>query len=86
MDIPGAIQLIASAAEAFVALMAVRIAAQKKKKKTYGWFIAITFTLFVVFNVTRIFSLAMPEELDALIFLAAGASMLCAMVLIWKDA
>lgn len=83
MDISGAIQLIASAAEAFVALTAVRIAVQKKK--TYGWFIAITFTLFVVFNVTRIFSLVIPQELDALIFLAAGASMLCAMGLIWKD-
>lgn len=83
MDISGAIQLIASAAETFVALTAVWIAVQKKK--TYGWFIAITFTLFVVFNVTRIFSLVIPQELDALIFLAAGASMLCAMVLIWKD-
>lgn len=83
MDISGAIQLIASAAEAFVALTAVRIAVQKKK--AYGWFIAITFTLFVLFNITRIFSLAMPRELDALVFLAAGASMLWAMVLIWKD-
>lgn len=82
MDISGAIQLVASAAEAFVALTAVRIAVQKKK--TYGWFVAITFTLFVLFNITRIFSLALPKELDALVFLAAGLSMLCAMVLIWK--
>ncbi len=83
MDISGAIQLIASAAEVFVALTAASIAVQKKK--TYGWFIAITFALFVLFNCTRIFALALPEELDALIFLAAGASMLCAMCLIWKD-
>jgi len=82
MDIPGAIQLIASAAEAFVALTAARIAVQKKK--AYGWFIAITFTLFVLFNCTRIFALAVPEELDALVFLAAGASMLWAMLLIWR--
>ncbi|HEX3000787.1 MAG TPA: hypothetical protein VHN82_00210 [Methanoregula sp.] len=83
MDIPGAIQLIASAAEAFVALTAVRIAVQKKK--TYGWFIAVTFTLFVLFNCTRIFGLAVQEELDALVFLAAGASMLIAMLLIRND-
>ncbi|AGB01657.1 hypothetical protein [Methanoregula formicica] len=83
MDISGVIQLIASSAEAFVALTAVRIAVQKKK--AYGWFIALTFTLFVLFNCTRIFSLAVPEELDALVFLAAGASMLWAMLLIRKD-
>lgn len=83
MDISGVIQLIASAAEAFVALTAVRIAIQKKK--AYGWFIALTFTLFVLFNCTRVFALAMPKELDALVFLAAGASMLWAMVLIRKD-
>lgn len=54
MDISGVIQLIASAAEAFVALTAVRIAIQKKK--AYGWFIALTFTLFVLFNWTRWYS------------------------------
>jgi hypothetical protein len=83
MDIPGSLQLIASLAEVFIALIAIRIAVQKKK--TYGWFIAVTFGLFVVFNIIRVFALGIPAELDALVFLLAGVSMLCAVWLMWKE-
>jgi hypothetical protein len=83
MDIPGSLQLIASLAEVFIALIAIRIAVQKKK--TYGWFIAVTFGLFVVFNIIRVFALGIQAELDALVFLLAGVSMLCAVWLMWKE-
>ncbi len=83
MDVSGVIQLIASLAEAFIALVAIRIAVQKKK--AYGWYIAITFGLFVVFNSIRVFTLGMPAELDALVFLIAGISMLYAVWLLWNE-
>jgi len=83
MDVSGVIQLIASLAEVFIALVAIRIAVQKKK--AYGWYIAITFGLFVVFNSIRVFTLGMPAELDALVFLIAGISMLYAVWLLWNE-
>jgi len=83
MDVSGVIQLIASLAEVFIALVAIRIAVQQKK--AYGWYIAITFGLFVVFNSIRVFTLGMPAELDALVFLIAGISMLYAMWLLWNE-
>ena len=83
MDVPGVIQLIASLAEVFIALTAIRIAVQKKK--VYGWYIAITFGLFVIFNIIRVFAIGMPAELDALVFLIAGMSMLYAVWLMWTE-
>ena len=56
-----------------------------QQKKAYGWYIAITFGLFVVFNSIRVFTLGMPAELDALVFLIAGLSMLYAMWLLWNE-
>ena len=83
MDISGTIQLIATLAEVVVALIAILIAVQKKK--TFGWFIGITFTLFVVFDLARIFAIAMSAELHALVLLIACLSMVCAVWLLWKE-
>lgn len=83
MDVSGVIQLIASLAEVLIALVAIRIAVHQKK--AYGWYIAITFGLFVIFNTIRVFTLGMPAELDALVFLMAGLSMLYAMWLLWNE-
>jgi len=83
MDASGAIQFIASLAEVVVALIAILIAT--KKKKTYGWFIAIAFGLLVLFNFARIFALEVPPAADAMVFLIAGVSMVCAVWLVWKE-
>jgi len=83
MDVSGVIQIIASLAEVLIALVAIRIAVHQKK--AYGWYIAITFGLFVIFNTIRVFTLGMPAELDALVFLMAGLSMLYAMWLLWNE-
>ncbi|PKG33787.1 hypothetical protein [Methanoregula sp.] len=83
MDISGTIQLVATLAEVAVALIAFLIAVQKKK--LYGWFIGITFTLFVVFDLARIFTLEMPAELHALVLLIACISMVCAVWLLWRS-
>lgn len=83
MDTPGAIQFLASLAEVVVALVALLIAT--KKKKTYGWFIAVAFGLLVVFNFARIFALEVTPVADAAVFLIAGLSMLCAIWLIWTE-
>ncbi|MDD4137454.1 MAG: hypothetical protein PHT99_06110 [Methanoregula sp.] len=83
MDIPGTIQLIATLAEVVIALVAVLIA--WKKKKLYGWFIAVTFGLFVVFDLSRIFALGISANRHALVLLIACLSMLYAVWLMWRE-
>ena len=82
MDIPGIIQLTATLIEVAIACVAFLIA--WKKKKFYGWFIGITFGLFVVFDLARIFALEVSADRHALVLLIACLSMLYAMYLIWK--
>jgi hypothetical protein len=83
MDISGTIQLIATLAEVVVAILAILIAVTKKK--TYGWFVGITFGLFVVFDLARIFALEVSAELHALVLLIACLSMLYAAWLMWNE-
>jgi hypothetical protein len=83
MDVPASIQLIATLVEVVIALFAGLIA--WKKKKLYGWFIGITFGLFVIFDLARIFALDASAEHHALVLLVACLSMLYAVWLIWKE-
>ena len=53
MDIADFIQIIAILLECAVVVIAVLIATQKMRM--YGWFIAATFVLFVLFDLIRIF-------------------------------
>lgn len=83
MDIAGTIQLMATLVEVVIAVAACLIAL--KKKKMYGWFIGITFGLFVIFDIGRIFSLEVSADHHALVLLIACLSMVCAVWLMWKD-
>ncbi len=77
------LQVAAVIIELIIAIIAVLAAT--RRDKVYGWFIAMTFILFVFFDVARIFALAVPDIVHSLIFLAACASMLYATWLIWKE-
>lgn len=83
MDISGIIQLVATLTEVIIALAAFLIA--WKKKKQYGWFIGITFALFVLFDLARIFALEVSAERHALVLLVACLSMAYAMWLLWNE-
>ncbi len=83
MQVSDILQLVATLIEIVIAVAAVLIAVQKKK--VYGWFIALTFALFVIFDLGRIFALDVSGELHALIFLIACVSMLGAVWLILKE-
>jgi hypothetical protein len=83
MQISDILQLIATFIEIVIAVVAVLIALEKKK--VYGWFIALTFALFVIFDLGRIFALDVSPELHALILLIACVSMLYAAWLIYKE-
>jgi len=83
MDVSGIIQLIATLTEVVIALVAFLIA--WRKKKLYGWFIAVTFGLFVVFDLARIFALDVSAERYAMMLLVACLSMAYAMWLLWNE-
>ncbi|MGD0079623.1 MAG: hypothetical protein ABSB80_03130 [Methanoregula sp.] len=83
MQVSDILQLIATLIEIVIAVVGVLIATQKKK--TYGWFIALTFALFMVFDLARILALDIPADVYSLILLVACLSMLYAMWLVWKE-
>jgi hypothetical protein len=83
MQVSDILQLLATLIEIIVAIVAILIATQKKKN--YGWFIALTFALFVVFDLARIFALDISADIHSLILLVACLSMLYAAWLIYGE-
>lgn len=83
MDFSGYIQLAATVIEIVIAVAAALIA--WKQQKIYGWFIAVTFGLFVIFDLARIFALEVSADRHALVLLLACLSMLGAVWLMWKE-
>jgi hypothetical protein len=77
------LQIIAVLLEVAVTMIAVVIAT--RQKKYYGWCIAATFGLFVLFDIGRLFSLPISDEAHALIFLVACGSMLYGVWLIYEE-
>ena len=53
------LQIIAVLIEGVITVIAVLLAT--RQQKPYGWGIAVTFGLFVLFDVIRIFTLPVPE-------------------------
>ena len=83
MEISDLIQIIAILLECAVVVIAVLLAT--RNNRIYGWFIAVTFALFALFDVIRI---AFPNGLSSLyslILLVACVSMLYAVWLIYTD-
>jgi len=77
------LQIIAVIIEVAVTVIAVIIAT--RQKKSYGWCIAVTFGLFVLFDIGRLSALPLTEEAHALIFLVACGSMLYGMWLMYRE-
>jgi hypothetical protein len=80
MDTNNVLQVLAVLIEIIVALAGVRLAT--KGKKYYGWWIALTFALYVVFDLSRLELLPKSEEVLSPLFLIASLSILYAVWLI----
>ena len=83
MDISQLLQTLAILVEVAVTALAILIAVQNRK--IYGWFIAGTFGLFVLFDIFRIFPLPIPADANSFLFLVACILMLCAVWLIYGE-
>ena len=77
------LQIIAVLIEVVITVIAVLLAT--RRQKIYGWGIAVTFGLFILFDVIRIFALPVPEAAHALSFLIACGSMLYAIWLMYRE-
>lgn len=77
------LQVIAVLLEAAVTVIAAAIAI--RQKKAYGWCIALTFGLFVFFDIGRLFALPVPDTAHALVFLVACVSMLYGVWLMYRE-
>ncbi len=77
------LQIIAVLLEVAVTVIAVIIAI--RQKKYYGWCIAVTFVLFVLFDLGRLFAWPLSDEAHSLIFLVACGSMLYGVWLIYGE-
>jgi hypothetical protein len=83
MEFADLIQILAILIECAVVVVAVLIATHKKK--VYGWFIALTFALFALFDVIRIVFADALSGIHAGLLLVACASMLYAVWLMYRE-
>ncbi|OPY38994.1 MAG: hypothetical protein A4E35_00226 [Methanoregula sp. PtaU1.Bin051] len=83
MEISVGIQAISVIIETAVIILAIRIAALGRK--AYGWLIALTFTLYVVFDLFRLSVIPIPEPIGSGLFLIASLSALLAVSLILRE-
>jgi CHASE2 domain-containing sensor protein len=83
MQLSDIVQILAILIECAIAGIALLIAT--RNKKGYGWFIAATFALFVLFDISRIFAVAVSPEIHALVFLVACVLMLYGTWLLYQQ-
>lgn len=83
MEFSALLQIISVIIECAVIVLALRIAVSGKR--IYGWLIAVTFTLYVVFDLSRFGIIPFPEDIPSFIFFLASFSALVAVFLILRD-
>ncbi len=79
MDVTSLLQPVSILIEVLVCLFGIAIAVQKKR--TYGWFIAFTFGVYVVYDLLVFLKVRIAPGFLTLIFLAASFSILYA---VWE--
>ncbi len=78
------IHIISILLEIIIVALGMMIAVSKKKK--YGWFIALTYVLYVIYDLANFWSLNLSQDSLYLIFLVATLSVLWAIWNIFLEA
>jgi hypothetical protein len=74
MDLASYLQPISIFLE--IMIFGIGIGIGVRKKKTFGWFIAFTFGIYVIYDLSAFTGVSLPADVLAVIFLAASLSML----------
>ena len=77
-------QIVSFLLENIVAIIGIMLAVERKKR--YGWCIALTFVLYVVYDLSNQLSLNIPKDSLDTIFFVATISILWAIWNIFLDA
>jgi hypothetical protein len=83
MDTNTVLQVLAVVIECMVALGGVRLAT--RGKKFYGWWIALTFALYVLFDAGRLGVISIGQGTAAVLFFIASLSILYAVWLMGNE-
>lgn len=83
MSIESILQPLSLFFEVLVLLLGIGLAVARKK--VYGWGIALTFGLYVIYDATRFFSIPLPPDILGIIFFVASLSILWAVWTLWKE-
>ena len=84
MSLSALIQPVSIAIEVLVVLAAILLAV--RKGRPYGWLIALTFAIYVIYDSARFTGAALSGDLLAVLFLIASASALGAVWMMYRAA
>lgn len=82
MTFSSSLQFLSIGLEVLIAILGIAIAVQRKK--VYGYFIAFTFAIYVIYDLLALIGNAAPS-LMAMVFFAATLSILAAVWLIYQE-
>ncbi|MDD1717905.1 MAG: hypothetical protein LUO88_02405 [Methanoregulaceae archaeon] len=84
MSLTALLQPVSIALEVLVVVIAVLVAVQKRR--VYGWLVALTFAIYVVYDSAGFTGAAISGDLLAVLFLVASASALGAVWMMYGAA
>ena len=76
------LQVVSIGVEVVVAVVGVLIAVNRRR--TYGWGIALTFAIYVIYDVCRLLALHISEQILYPLFFIASLSILIAVLMIYR--
>ena len=83
MDLSLYLQPLSIFIEAIICIIALALSIMKKK--IYGWFIALTFGIYVVYDIVAFMETPISPSVVAIIFLIATLSMLYGVWLLYRE-
>jgi len=83
MDLSTLLQPVSIAIEAVLLILGIGIAVQKKR--CYGWFIALTFGIYVVYDTTLFIGVQVSPDILSAIFFIATLSILIGIWQLYRE-
>jgi hydrogenase/urease accessory protein HupE len=83
MDLSTLLQPVSIAIEVILVILGIGIAIQKKR--CYGWFIALTFGIYVVYDTTHFIGVQVSQNILSGIFFIATLSILIGIWQLYKE-
>jgi len=83
MDLSTLLQPVSIAIEAVLVILGIGIAVQKKR--CYGWFIALTFGIYVVYDTTLFIGVQVSPDILSAIFFIATLSILIGIWQLYRE-